>query len=216
VANRRDRVAEAGFRARRLLDEMGTELREARLMSGLSQQVVATRLRTSQKSISRAELGAIPDLSVDMLSRHAAVLGLRLHLRLYPNGGPLRDQAQLALLQRLRPRLSPSWSAEAESPLPLQGDLRAWDLLLNNGKVTIGVEAVTRLRDIQALLRSVRQKQRDGRVTRVLVVLSATEANRRALAAAGGPGMDLSIGGKSVLAALAAGRDPGVDAVVFL
>jgi hypothetical protein len=141
---------------------------------------------------------------------------LRLHLRLYPNGGPLRDQAQLALLQRLRPRLSPSWSAEAESPLPLQGDLRAWDLLLNNGKVTIGVEAVTRLRDIQALLRSVRQKQRDGRVTRVLVVLSATEANRRALAAAGGPGMDLSIGGKSVLAALAAGRDPGVDAVVFL
>ncbi len=107
---------------------------------------------------------------------------------------------------------------EAESPVPIPGDLRAWDLLLTRAgqPLTVGVEAVTRLRDVQSLLRAVRRKQRDSGVTRILIVLSATDSNRRAIALAGSPAMGLSLGTKSVMAALAAGRDPGTDAIVFL
>jgi hypothetical protein len=72
------------------------------------------------------------------------------------------------------------------------------------------------LRNVQALLRAVRQKQRDGGVTRVILVFSATDANRRALAAAGSLAPDVSLGTKTVMAALAAGRDPGADALVLL
>jgi transcriptional regulator with XRE-family HTH domain len=216
MPSRRDPVAEAAARGRRLIDELGSELRDARVTAGVSQRTLASRLRSSQAAISRVELGTNEDIGLVALGRQAAALGLTLHVRLYPGGSPLRDQAQLALISRLRSRLNAAWRVDAESPIPLQGDLRAWDLLLSAGDLTIGVEAVTRLRDVQALLRAVRHKQRDGGVTRVLIVLAATHANRHALARAGTEVTGLSVGTKTVMAALAAGRDPRADAIVLL
>jgi hypothetical protein len=89
-------------------------------------------------------------------------------------------------------------------------------MLLSGTEIRIGVEAVTRLRDVQALLRSIHGKQRDSGVERVLILLSATHANRRALASAGRDLGDVTARTKSVLAALAAGRDPGRDAWILL
>ena len=77
MPTRRDLVAEAGSSGRRALNGVGTELREARLVAGLSQRTVAARLGTSQRRIGRVEFGTLQDLGIVAISRHAAVLGLQ-------------------------------------------------------------------------------------------------------------------------------------------
>ena len=216
MANRLRPVTDADREARRLLHELCGDLREARIRAGLTQRVVAARTRGSQAQISRLEGGSYEPAGLVELARLAAALGLRLRAQLYPVGAPLRDQAQLALLSRFEARLHPSVSVDVEVPMPIAGDLRAWDLVLACAGVRIGVEAVTRLRDAQALLRSVRQKQRDSAIDRVLIVVAATAANRRALAAAGGGMAGTPLRTRTVVAALAAATDPGTDAIILL
>ena len=58
--------------------------------------------------------------------------------------------------------------------------------------------------------------KRDGQVTRVVIVVPPTATNRRALAALDGPSLGLRLGTRSVMAALAAARDPGQDAIVVI
>jgi hypothetical protein len=76
----------------------------------------------------------------------AAAVGLRSWLRFFPAGRRLLDAPQLALLGRLRARISAIWRWETEVPIPIPGDLRAADARLS-GPVTILVEAYTRLAD---------------------------------------------------------------------
>jgi transcriptional regulator with XRE-family HTH domain len=216
MPNRRRSQADAARAGRRQLAEVADDLREARLAAGLTQASVASRTGLAQAQISRLERGDYPAARVDDLARLAGALGLQLSLRVYPGPGPLRDAAQLALISRLRARLHASWTVRLEVPIPGRGDLRAWDLVVAKGNLRIGVEAVTRLRDIQALLRSVRAKQRDSAVDRVLIVLADTSTNRRALASASQALADTPWRTRSVLAALESGRDPGCDAFVAL
>jgi hypothetical protein len=83
--------------------------------------------------------------------------------------------------------------------------------------LTIGVEAISRLRDVQAQVRAAQLKRHDANIERLIVLVAATHANRRALAAAE-PLLAAAfpVGSRRTLAALAAGLDPGGDAVVFL
>ena len=104
------------------------------------------------------------------------MVGLDLSVRTFPNGSPLRDKAHLALLERFRGRLSPKLSVRAEVPLPISGDLRAWDLVILRAGEPIGVEAETRLLDLQAIERKIALKMRDGRIDRVVLLVSAQEA----------------------------------------
>ena len=217
MTNRVRPVDQATHAGRRLLLDVGDELREARLRAGLRQLDVAVALGTSRARISYIESGQLRTVPILDLARHGGAVGLRLHARFYPAGPPIRDQAQVALLDRFRRRLAPDWQVRLEAPLPIQGDQRAWDMLLRNREVTVGVEAVSRLRDVQAQVRAAQLKRRDGEVLRLLLLVAATHANRRALAGAeelvrG----DFKTGTRSALAALAAGRDPGGDALVLL
>lgn len=208
---------QATLAGRRLLFEVGDELREARLRAGLRQADVARILGTSHTRISYVETGQLETFPVLDLARHAAVVGLRLHARLFPAGAPLRDQAQVALLERFRRRLAPSWQIRLEAPLPIPGDQRARDMLLRHGDVTVGVEAITRLRDMQAQVRAAQLKQREGGATLLVLLVAATHANRRALAAAQGLiSAEYQVGTRGGMMALAAGRDPGGDALVLL
>jgi hypothetical protein len=151
------------------------------------------------------------------LARHAAAVGLRLHARLYPAGPPIRDAAQVALLDRFRRRLAADWRVKLEAPLPIQGDQRAWDMLLWSGGLTIGVEAISRLRDVQAQVRQAQLKRREAQVRRLVLLVAATHANRRALAAADALiRSDFTLGTRAAFAALAVGRDPGADALILL
>jgi hypothetical protein len=79
------------------------------------------------------------------------------------------------------------------------------------------LEFVTRFHDCQAQLRAFQLELRDGDVDRLVVVVKATHANRRALASAGDVvDTTFPVATRRIMAALGAGRDPGANGVVLL
>ena len=217
MPNRIGRVDEAAIHGRRLQAELGADLRAARLARGLHQKDVGRAVGVSHARISRVEHGHLRDLAIADLAQHGAAVGLRLHARFYPAGGGLRDAAQLDLLRRFRARIGDRWIWQLEAPVDIPGDLRAFDALLTSGSQTIAVEAITRFHDAQAQLRSAALKQRDGRVNRLVLLVSATHHNRAALASAA----DLLVTSfpvpmRRLLAALTVGDDPGDNGIVLL
>ena len=57
------------------------------------------------------------------------------------------------------------------------GDPRAWDVVLD-GPGTIGIDAETRLRDVQAIQRRSELKWRDAGLDRLVLLIAATHHNR--------------------------------------
>jgi len=218
MANRITRIDEARLAARRLLVQQGLDLREARLASGLRQVDLARATGRSASGIGRAERGEAQRLAVLDLAGQAAAVGLRLSLSLYPAGGRLRDTRQLEMINRYRKRVaSGGWVVSFEAPSGGRGDLRAFDLVLARGPMRIGHEFVTRLRDVQAQLRPIQLKQRDSGIGRLVLVLAATRGNRCAAAEAGDILREVfPLSTKAVLGALARGRDPGANGLVWL
>jgi hypothetical protein len=96
-------------------------------------------------------------------------------------------------------------------------DLRAWDALIMGPGWSVAVEAETRVRDVQALLRRIELKVRDGLVGGVLIVLNDTEHHRRLLREPTNllrqqfPGS-----ARGVLGALARGERPPLRSVILL
>ena len=203
---------------------VGREFLAVRTNGGLSQAVVSARAGMSRPQYGRVERGIAPEVSLATVARIAAVLGLDVALRLYPCSDPIRDAAHVALLQRLRAVCHPSLVWRTEVPLPLSGDRRAWDAVISGARSTgpmprirIGIEAETRPNDVQALDRKLALKERDGDVERVILLLSDTRNNRDFVR---GPGATLRarfpLDGRQALAHLAAGTDPGANALVLL
>jgi transcriptional regulator with XRE-family HTH domain len=99
----RERPRDRGTRrARRLLAELGRELREARLGAGLRQADVARAARVSSSWVSRVELGQAAEVGMRKLTVMLAIVGLDLAARAYPVADPLRDDGQRRLLARFR------------------------------------------------------------------------------------------------------------------
>ena len=200
-----------------LRSEVGGELRLARHNAGATMQLVADRLGCSKSKISRIERGLSPCVTLADITAFAAVVGLRPYLKLYPLGPALRDIGQVELLAGLNARLSPRWHSEHEVLMPKPGDLRAADQVSTMPGCRLMVEAFRRFSDYQAQSRAARAKQRDLGADRLLLLLEGTRTNRRALAAAGlEPRRSFPIPQRAMLAALAAGRDPGGDGIVLL
>ncbi len=199
------------------LESLGREIRQARLDVDLSQAVASAAVGKSASSWSRIERGAAPKLPLADLVLAAAVVGLDLSVRAYPAGSPLRDQAHLELLERLRIHLAHEVGWATEVPLPNAGDKRAWDAMIRVAAIRIGVEAETRARDAQALQRRLSLKRRDGGVDHVILLLADTRHNREFVRAAGaGFGADFPVPGAMALQQLAAGEDPGGSSIVLL
>ena len=215
--NRTSQLHEATLQATWLLQRLGRELRLARIAAGLSQAAVAARIGTSKAQVSRVEHGRVQRLSLMATSRHASAVGLRLAAQLYPGSRRVLDAPQLALLNRVRGRIGAVWTWELEVPMPQERDLRAVDARLTHAGVTIAMEAITRLADVQAQVRAAQLKRRDIGAMRLLLAISDTNANRRAMAEARpmlAEAFDTST--RRVLALLAAGRDPGRDSLIIL
>lgn len=208
---------QARRRAFEALAELGRELRLARLQHDLSQAEAGAVLGVSHMTWSRMERGEATSVSVVMLARAMSVVGLDLALRAYPGGTPLRDAAHLSLLGRLRERLGPGVRWATEVPFPVPGDLRAWDAVMSIGAERVGVEAETRVRDVQALERRLALKERDGGVDHLVLLLADTR-HHRMLLASGSAGLRVRfpVDGRACLASLAASRAPAGNAIVLL
>jgi hypothetical protein len=151
------------------------------------------------------------------VARLASILGLDLSVKFYPAGQPLRDQAHLELIARFRARLGPGLVVRTEVPVPIAGDARAWDVVVDGAPKLIGTEAETRLRDCQALERRIALKARDSGIDRVILLVSGTRANRAALRVAQASLHAMfPIPARVALRALAEGRDPGGSAIIML
>lgn len=201
----------------RLARELGDQLRTGRLILGVTQARLGAVVGVSQGEISRRELGRSRRLMGESLAVHAAAVGLKVSVKLWPIGGGIRDAAQTRYVAAFVARVGRLWSVVLEAPIQLAGDLRAVDVLLVRGDVRVAVEVITRLADLQAQVRAVQLKARDIGATRLIIVVTGTHANRRVLAAARATlvaGFDLD--SRRVLADLAAGRDPGRDGILML
>jgi transcriptional regulator with XRE-family HTH domain len=213
-----ERVSQRGReRAGRLLAQTGAELRAARLGHDVPQALVAAVVGVSQSYYSRMERGAAQGVTLEHLSVAFQAVGHDLSLKAYPSGLPVRDKPQLELLGRLRTHVHARATWKVEVPLRIPGDQRAWDAVIGIGRLRIGVEAETRIRDVQAVERRVALKKRDDGVDRVILLVRATRSNRAVLRAyerellAAFP-----VTSADALAALADGRDPGSDAIILL
>jgi transcriptional regulator with XRE-family HTH domain len=217
MTSRSNPAGEGRARATAIARRIGTELRLARSSAGLSQTSAAAGAGMSHAQWSRIERGALDELSFDQAARAAAVVGLRLAARLYPDGDPVRDAAQLALLERFRQRLPPGARWDTEVPLPATGDRRAWDGFVRLGGRRAGCEAETRIDDVQALERRLMLKLRDGDVDILILVVAKTLANRRAIQVhREALRALLPLDGREVLASLRAGRLPERSGLVVL
>ena len=154
------------------------ELRIARETAGVSQRALAAQLGSSQSEINRLEQFRFPTVSLPRLSELASLLGLELHASLHALGDPIRDKAHQALIGRLVRIIATPYIVTREVLLPLPGDMRSWDALLRLGDLLVGVEAEARMRDVQAFVRRIRLRERDGGVDEILIVLADTAYNR--------------------------------------
>ena len=182
MAGGRTRIGDAAWSARLLRTDVGREIHEARIAAGISLRTAAGSVGISHAQFGRIERAAIPNVSVEQLCRACAAVGLRFAGRAYPDGDPVRDRAQLALIERLRALLPSTITIRTEVPLPIERDRRAWDLVALVEPDPTAVEAESRLWDIQALLRRLELKQRDGGMRCVILLVNDTPANRRVLA----------------------------------
>ena len=214
----RERQVDVGAaNAREILARLTSEARMARLQAGLGQDDVAAELGISRSQYSRIERGRSPELSLDTAARLMAVLGLKLAVRTYPAGDSIRDAAQFVLLERLHVRCHVSFRWRTEVPLPIPGDLRAWDATATSSVVRIGIETETRVRDGQALDRKLALKERDGGMDRIILLVADTRANREALSAYGEAlQARFPVARSRALELLGAGADPGGNALIVL
>ena len=204
-------------RAEQVLGEIGREIRAARLTHGISQAALGQVVGIAQSEVSRIERGKRAAVPLALLIKLCAGVGLDLSSRVFPGGTPLRDAAHLELLARLRAAISPEWRWQAEVPLPIAGDKRAWDGVLRMPTASIGVEAETRPRDIQELERRVALKRRDGGLDRVVLLLRDSSWNRRLVRSnASSLEQSFPVPGKVALRALAQAREPGGDTIILL
>jgi transcriptional regulator with XRE-family HTH domain len=215
MAVREGRSVRASRRAERLLVTAGQDLRHARELAGLSIRTMEGATGISKSAWSRIERGQLRDITVRRLGVAADAAGLQLSFRLYPAGDPLRDAAQIALLERLRTRLPSTLAWRVEVPVSDADDGRAWDAVISRGRAWTPVEAETRLTDLQALERRVNLKMRDAGARAVVLLVADTRNNRAVLRAAPEAWrVGFPLGTRAALQSLAEGLLPAASALI--
>jgi transcriptional regulator with XRE-family HTH domain len=203
---------------RRQLGRMAVELRDARLEAGLGIADVARAAGMSATQLGRLERGTIGAPTVEQLGRAWAPLGMRLSIRPFPAGSPVRDRAQLALLRRFEACLGPPLRLRREIPLPIQGDRRAWDGMVEGDAAPFFLEGESSIRDVQAVERKLRLRIRDDpRATLVLLVATRSDHNRAVVREHREALRDmLPMDGGSILRALRSGHRPPASGIVLI
>jgi transcriptional regulator with XRE-family HTH domain len=218
VPTRDRRLDHALSVSRQIASNAVAEIRGARVAVGLSQDDLGRAAGVSGSQVGRFERGELGEIGLEQLCRLAAAVGLVPSIRLYPDGDPVRDPAQVRLLGRLRARLPADTRWLTEVPLHRQRDQRAWDAVARRRGCVDAFEAESRLGDLQATERRILRKHRDDEtIQHVFLVVAATRANRRALEL-GRDGLrgNFPIDTREALASLSNGRCPGANGLLVL
>lgn len=208
---------EATRRSRRETIELGEALATARRTCGATQAEVAHALGWSPSKVRRIERGQRKSVTHLELATFASVVGLRYSGRFFVGTARLRDASQLEMINGYRSMAAGwGWNCRIEDPVPITGDLRAFDLMLRAAKLRVAHEFISRLHDAQAQVRPILQKQRDAGIESLVLVLKDNADNRRAVAEAGAALLDVSPqGSRAVLGALRSGLEPGGNGIIF-
>src|SRR5262249_12926284 len=126
----------------------------ARVVHGTSFASIGRALRLAPGQVARIMRGQSPNLSIVRAAQVLETVGLQLSAGAYPVGPAVRDSGQVALLGRMRRRVSSalSWREEvAVVELPTAGvpGLRAWDAAIDGLGVRVRVDAETHVGDVQ-------------------------------------------------------------------
>lgn len=180
AGTRETRVQRGRRRGEDLLRGLIGELRTARELAGVSQRTLASELSWSQSEVNRLDKFRFESVSLVRLCETGAVLGLDLSASFHPAGDAVRDRGH----QKVRGRVvgmvaSPPYAITHEAPFSGLEDIRCRDLLLRLDDFAVGIEIETRVRDVQACVRRIRARERQGGVDEVVVVLADTAHNRR-------------------------------------
>jgi transcriptional regulator with XRE-family HTH domain len=215
----RERAGDRGAEdAKDLYASVRKELRAARRQRGLSLKAAAGRAGVSPWQLGRLERGGLIHPTLDQVCRTSRAVGLRASLKLYPDGVPVRDAGQLALLGRFEALLVPGMPMGREIGIPLPGDLRAWDGRIRDGVRTASIEAEMKLDDIQAISRRIALKQRDDPdAGSVILLVNRTAHNRRILAEhREALRVQFPLDGAAILRDLRLGRIPPASGILLL
>lgn len=202
----------------RLISSAIADIKTARVRAGLSQRDIGRAVEMSASQVGRFERGQLKDVTIEKVCRLCTAVGLEASLRLYPDGDPVRDAAQVRLLARLHTRMAAAVRWRTEVPLFGREDSRAWDAVADGTGCVDGFEAETRLSDLQATERRVMLKLRDdASIHHVFMVIADTRANRAALAL-GRESLrgNFPLDTREVLASFANGRCPGANGLIIL
>jgi transcriptional regulator with XRE-family HTH domain len=191
--------------------------RGGRLARNVTQAAVGRAIGVSDSRISAIECDDYEDIPFIVISEYLAVVGLELSARAYPAGDGLRDEGQAKLLLSFLDLVHDSFTRRTEVPLPLPGDLRAWDASLAKARLRIGVEVETRIRDFQAVDRRVMLKLRDSGWEQAVLLVRASRSNRAAIREfAELVAVNYPIRGAQAVSALREGRDPGGNCLILM
>ncbi|MEY2434450.1 MAG: hypothetical protein QOC92_4175 [Acidimicrobiaceae bacterium] len=100
--------------------------------------------------------------------------------------------------------------------MPIPGDLRSADGVIDSPRVDAIVEAETRLDDLQAVERRIRAKQRDLGSIRAILLVADSRHNRAVIRSVPDLKDQFPIATRVCLAALGRGDDPGGDCLIVL
>ena len=201
--------------ARRLRLTVATDLHDSRL--ALSQATVASAAGVSRARLGRLERGEA-DADIELACRAARALGFRLSVKIYPEGSPVRDGPQLALMVRFGSRLRTPLRLRREVPFPEAGDPRAWDGWILGGDGVFGAEGETHLLDVQSLNRRFELKLRDDHRVQGMILVVARGAHNRDVLREHREALrgTFPLDGAEILRALGAGRLPPASGIVML
>lgn len=222
MSTRQTALARGTERGAAIVRALMREAEAARMAHGTSYADIARALHMSPTQAATILRGKSAQISIVRASQVLALVGLKLSSQVFPEGEPVRDAGQIALLARLRARIHPqlSWSEEIpviEMPVAGMSDHRAWDAGIDGDSCRCRIDAETHVGDLQAVERRVALKQRDGREACVLLLLADTTHHRTLLRTAGvGLRTRFPVSQRIALAALKAGKSPDGNSLVLL
>jgi transcriptional regulator with XRE-family HTH domain len=171
-------------RATRSRAPIGDEIRNARMMAGLSQAAVGSRAHVSQPVVSRLEAGTLASASLDTFVLVGAAVGLDVVIKAYPGPRITRDAAHARKLHDFLAHAQKPLRFSLEVGLPSRDgrvEQRASDAMIFDSDGTTGIELEMGLYDLQAQMRRILLKWRDSGAQRILLLINDTLANRRAI-----------------------------------